>query len=54
MDLGRRRLAGFVVGMVRWMTVIVVLLNAGYCLFRDGAARSTQIGRRGREAAREL
>jgi hypothetical protein len=27
----------FVVGVVRWITVVVVLLNAGHCLFRGGA-----------------
>jgi hypothetical protein len=43
-----------VVSVVRWITVIVVLASAGNSLFRGCAAASTQEGKSGREAAREL
>jgi len=40
----------FVVGVVRWITVIVVLFNAGNSLFRGCAAASTQeVGVAGRQ-----
>jgi hypothetical protein len=39
----------FVVGVVLWNAVVVVVLNAGYSLFRRGSPGSRQGGGHGRE-----